>query len=82
MTILSGYVKIYTTSDVRYKKEEGNTMYETVKEVNGYKITRMVGTQRFYHVSIREGKLWQEFHTFHTIKAAAEFCKSLPTRIH
>ena len=52
-------------------------MYETVKIVNGYEIVRMKGTQGFYHVNIREGKGFKEFHTFRTIKAAVEFCKSL-----
>ena len=49
-------------------------MYETVKTVNGYKITRMVGTKGFYHVKTAENKET----TFKTIKAAAEFCKTLP----
>ena len=52
-------------------------MYETVKVVNGYEIRRMVGSRGFYHVNIREGKGWREFHTFHTIKAAAAFCETL-----
>ena len=48
-------------------------MYETVKVVNGYEITRMVGSRGFYHITVREGKGWREFHTFRTIKAAVEF---------
>lgn len=52
-------------------------MYETVKVVNGYEIKRMVGTHGFYHVNVREGNGWKEFHTFRTIKAATGFCKSL-----
>lgn len=48
-------------------------MYETVKTVKGYAITRMVGTRGCYHVNVREGKGWREFHTFRTIKAAVEF---------
>lgn len=48
-------------------------MYETVKIVNGYEIKRMKGTRGFYHVNIREGKTWREFHTFRTIKAAEKF---------
>lgn len=48
-------------------------MYETVKTVKGYAITRMIGTRGAYHVNIREGKGWREFHTFKTIKAAVEF---------
>ena len=48
-------------------------MYETVKTVNGYEITRMVGTRGAYHVNVREGNGWREFHTFRTIKAAVEF---------
>ena len=52
-------------------------MYETVKIVNGYEINRMIGTKGFYHVNIREGKGFREFHTFKTIKAAVGFCESL-----
>ena len=48
-------------------------MYETVKVVNGYEITRMVGTKGHYHVSIREGEAW----VFKTIKAATAFCETL-----
>lgn len=48
-------------------------MYETVKVVNGYEIKRMVGTKGAYHVNVREGKGFREFHTFRTIKAATEF---------
>lgn len=51
-------------------------MYETVKIVNGYEIKRMVGTKGFYHVNVREGKGWAEFHTFRTIKAAVEFIET------
>jgi hypothetical protein len=52
-------------------------MYETIKVVNGYAITRMVGTRGCYHVSIKEGKGFKEFHTFKSIKAATAFCESL-----
>lgn len=48
-------------------------MYEVVKVVKGYEIKRMKGTRGAYHVNVREGKGWSEFHTFRTIKAAAEF---------
>ena len=48
-------------------------MYETVKVVKGYEIKRMIGTKGAYHVNIREGKGWKEFHTFRTIKAAVKF---------
>ena len=48
-------------------------MYEVVKVVKGYEIKRMKGTHGQYHVNIREGKGWREFHTFRTIKAAVEF---------
>ena len=48
-------------------------MYETVKVVKGYEIKRMVGTKGAYHVNIREGKGFREFHTFRTIKAAVKF---------
>lgn len=48
-------------------------MYEVVKIVKGYKITRMKGTKGAYHVNVKEGKGFREFHTFKTIKAATEF---------
>lgn len=47
--------------------QKGQNMYEVVKIVKGYEITRMKGTKGAYHVTVRE------FHTFKTIKAAAEF---------
>jgi hypothetical protein len=49
-------------------------MYETVKRANGYVITRMKGTKGFYHVEVAKNKEV----TFKTIKAAAEFCRTLP----
>lgn len=52
-------------------------MYETVKVVNGYEIVKMKGTKGFYHVNVKEGKGWREFHTFRTIKAATAFCETL-----
>jgi hypothetical protein len=51
-------------------------MYETVKVVKGYAITRMKGTKGMYHVNVREGKGFREFHTFRTIKAAKEFIET------
>lgn len=44
-------------------------MYEVVKTVKGYEITRMKGTKGIYHVTISLGK----FLTFRTIKSATEF---------
>ena len=32
------------------------------------------------YVNIREGKGWKEFHSFRTIKAAAEFCSTIPAK--
>lgn len=52
-------------------------MYEVVKIVKGYEILRMKGTTGTYHVNIREGKGWKEFHTFKTIKAATEFIEKV-----
>ena len=52
-------------------------MYETVKTVKGYDITRMKGTRGHYHVSVREGKGFREFHAFKTIKAATEFIEKV-----
>ena len=48
-------------------------MIEVVKTVKGYNITRHKNTKGCYHVLVREGKGFQEFHTFKTIKAAVEF---------
>lgn len=51
-------------------------MYEIVRTIKGYDITRMKGTRGIYFVNVREGKGWREFHTFRTIKAAAEFIEN------
>ena len=48
-------------------------MFETVKIVKGYAITRMKGSRGCYHVNVREGRGFREYHTFRTIKAAVEF---------
>lgn len=48
-------------------------MYEVVKIVKGYEIKRMKGAHGAYHVLVREGAKFKEFHTFKTIKAAVEF---------
>ena len=55
-------------------------MIETVKTVNGYDITRYIGTRGFYYVNIWERGEWAEFHTFRSIKSAAEFCETLPPK--
>lgn len=51
-------------------------MYEVVKTVKGYDIVRMKGTKGAYHVNVREGKGFREFHTFKTIKAAVQFIET------
>ena len=48
-------------------------MYETVKVVNGYEITRMKGTHGFYEVTVKQGVNWRKVMTFRTIKAATEY---------
>lgn len=48
-------------------------MYEVVRTVKGYDITRMKGIRGTYHVTLREGKGWKAYRTFRTIKAAVEF---------
>ena len=50
-------------------------MYEVVKIVNGYEITRAKGTHGFYYVYF--GAHGNKFRTFRTIKAAAEFCETI-----
>lgn len=52
-------------------------MYEVVKVINGYEITRLKGSKGAYHVNVKEGRGWKEFHTFKTIKAAAAFIESV-----
>lgn len=52
-------------------------MYETVKTVNGYNITRMKGTHGVYHINVKEEKGFKKHYTFKTIKAAASFCETL-----
>jgi len=52
-------------------------MYEVVKVIKGYEIVRMKGTHGAYHVNVREGMGFREFHTFRTIKAAVEFIKNV-----
>lgn len=48
-------------------------MYEVVKVVKGYEITRMVGTRGYYEVTISKGEKWSKFLSFRTIKAAVEY---------
>lgn len=48
------------------------SMYETVRTVNDYEITRMAGTRGCYHVRLDDHRE----RTFRTIKAAAEFCET------
>ena len=47
-------------------------MYETVKTVKGYAITRRVGTRRFFWVRLDEHRSV----TFHTIKAATAYIEA------
>lgn len=58
------------------RKRGKEKMWEVVKTVKGYDITRMVGSRGAYHISVREGKGFREFHTFKTIKAAVEFIET------
>lgn len=52
---------------------EARKMYETVK---GYQITRKVGTTGYYKVVLEQGKGFEKFKTFRTIKAAAEYIET------
>ena len=61
----------------RGTNKEEKTMYEVVKVIKGYEIVRMKGTHGAYHVNVREGMGFREFHTFRTIKAAVEFIKNV-----
>ena len=73
--VISVYYDIMNTDrDTEHHfRKEINKMYEVVKVVKGYEITRMKGSKGCYHVNVREGKGFREFHTFKTIKAATEF---------
>ena len=51
-------------------------MYEVVKVVKGYEIKRVKGTRGAYHVNVREGRGFREFHTFKTIKEATDFIEA------
>lgn len=52
-------------------------MNETVATVNGYNITRMVGTRGHYTVTTRVFKGGNsQFITFRTQKAAREWCEN------
>lgn len=48
-------------------------MYETVKIVKGYAITRMIGSRRFYWVRLDDHRSV----TFHTIKAAVAYIEAV-----
>lgn len=48
------------------------SIYETVKIVNGHEIKRVKGA-RSYDVHIREGHGWREFISFRTIEDAVDF---------
>ena len=54
-------------------------MFETVKVVNGYEITRMIGTHGFYTVTFwkSESGKSSKSRSFKTIKAATAFCERL-----
>lgn len=51
-------------------------MHETVKTVKGYQITRRVGTTGYYKVVLEQGKGFEKFKTFRTIKAAVEYIET------
>lgn len=48
-------------------------MYETVKNVNGYEITRLKGSRKAYHVRLDE----KRFLTFRTVKEATEYIQGM-----
>ena len=73
--VLEDYYNVINDNEAS-KTQEVNKMYETVKVVKGYEIKRMKGTRGAYHVNVREGKGFREFHTFRTIKAATEFIET------
>lgn len=48
-------------------------MYETVKTVKGYNITRLRGSRKAYHVRLDGSR----FLTFRTIKEATEYIEGM-----
>lgn len=48
-------------------------MYETVKTVNGYDITRMKGSRKAYHVRLDR----KRFLTFRTIREAVKYIQGM-----
>ncbi len=48
-------------------------MYETVKTIKGYNITRLVGSRRAYHIRMDS----KRFLTFRTIKEATEYIEGM-----
>ena len=78
IALRSRSIKEKTEPGQKPPAERKKEMYETVKIVKGYKITRMKGTHGVYHVNVREDDQigFREFHTFRTIKAATEFIET------
>lgn len=66
---------VHIDNSTDHRREQKN-MYEAVKTVKGYDITRMKGTRGYYYVNVREGKGFEEFHTFKTVKAAVQFIET------
>lgn len=58
------------------QRKRGKENVGSSKNSKRIDITRMVGSRGAYHVSVREGKGFREFHTFKTIKAAVEFIET------
>lgn len=75
------YPRVYNinTTEDNTSRKEVNTMYETVKIVNGYEIKRMKGTHGFYTVTFWKSEIGKssKSRSFRTIKAAAAFCETL-----
>lgn len=66
------YIQLDNTTDQRKEIE----MYEIVKVVNGYEITRMKGTRSCYHVVIEKNDFFEKSCTFKTIKSAVQFIET------
>lgn len=68
---------VYQPKEIKKQpNRETRKMYETVKIVKGYQITRRVGTTGYYKVVLEQRKGFEKFKTFRTIKAAAEYIET------
>lgn len=73
MLYQSTYNQAITKAHRTDRTKGAYNMYEVVKVVKGYEIKRLKGSRGMYHVTVREGNGWREYHRFRTIKSAVEY---------